>query len=164
VLFGIGNDGKGVFWVRIDVVAPTATPTPTITATSPASPTPSPTPTPVVFANGSSELAIGDSYDLDSLVVNGGGADLSYALDGSSNHVLSPLAGARIGVFGGTAPGLAQCQAASLASAPLAVESVGVGSYLCFQTDAGRYGRLQIVAFDNNTGALTIGVTTWATP
>ena len=41
VLFGIGENGENVFWVRIKVVNPTATPT----ATTPPSPTPTETPT-----------------------------------------------------------------------------------------------------------------------
>lgn len=165
LLFGIGDAGESVFWVRIQVALATSTPTPTVTTTPSATQTPTASPTPVVFASGSVNLALGDTADLDSLGVNpGGGVDLAYALDPGNNHLLSPQNGARIGFYGGSAPGFSQCQAASLGTAPLAVESVGVGSFLCFQTDSGRYGQFQLTGFDNNTGALTIAVTTWETP
>jgi len=165
VLFGIGPNGDAVFWVRIDVVNPTATATATVTQTGTPSPTPSITPTPAVHVNGTVNLALNDVIDFDTLQVNGGGGnDLLYAADEGGNHLLTPTGGAMLGVFGATKPGLVQCQGASLGSAALAVESVGVGTFLCYRTDAGRVGYFQVSSFDPDTGALVLIAVTWANP
>ncbi len=159
VLFGIGERGDAAFWVRIKVSAatstPTVSPTPAVTATA----------TPVVFSSNSVNLMPSNTLDLDNIVINpGGGQDLTYSLDGGGNHLLSPTGGAQIGVFGQAAPGLGACKAASLGSAPLAVESVGAGSYLCYRTDAGRYGRLLIASFNSSDGTLSLQAVTWVSP
>ena len=164
VLFGIGETGQGAFWVRIDVVNPTATPTPTASSTQAATATPTITPTPVVHVNGTVNMALNDTIDLDTLQLNGGGTDLSYAVDGGGNHLLSPTGGALLGVYGASKPGLANCQGTSLGSAALAVESVGVGTFLCYQTDAGRIGYFQISSFDPDTGVVILVAVTWANP
>jgi hypothetical protein len=151
--------------VGIDVVNPTATSTPTSTATQPVTATPTITPTPVVFVNGTVNLALNDVVDLDTLVVNGGGGnDLSYAVDGGGNHLMTPTGGAGLGVYGASKPGLENCQATSMGGAPLAVESVGVGTFLCYRTDAGRIGYFQVANFDPQTGALVLIAVTWANP
>lgn len=161
VMFGIGDEGDSVFWARIKVVTATATPTatPTATATVPAI---TATATPSVFATNTVNMVPSDTLDLDNVVVNGGGTDLNYSIDASSNHLLSPVNGARIGVFGASKPGLQNCLAASLGSAPLAIESVGVGTFLCYQTDSGRFGWLQIGSFNPSDGALSVTALTWA--
>jgi hypothetical protein len=164
VLFGIGANGDAVFWVKIDVVNPTATATATTTKTPTPSPTPSITPTPIVLVNGTANVAVNDTIDFDTLQLNGGGTDLSYTVDGGGNHLLTPVGGALLGVYGPTKPGLAQCQGTSLGSASLAVESVGTGTFLCYKTDAGRTGYFQVSSFDPETGALVLIVVTWATP
>ncbi|HUF38526.1 MAG TPA: NBR1-Ig-like domain-containing protein [Anaerolineales bacterium] len=163
-LFGIGAGGQSVFWVRIDVVSPTGTPTATATATLAATAAPSATPTPVVHSNGTVTLALNDAIDLDSLQVNGGGTDLSYALDGDGNHLLTPAGGAVLGVYGASKPGLANCQATSMGGAALAVESVGVGTFLCYRTGESRLGYFQVSSLDPDTGAVVLIIVTWANP
>ena len=165
VLFGIGADGSGVFWARIDVVSPTATPTATATATPTMPAPPTATATPEIQVSGTVSLALDDTLNLDNLALNGGaGDDLAYALTGENAHQLSLLNGARMGVFGSSKPGLANCQATGLGSAPLTIEGLGVGTFVCYQTDAGLFGWFQVSAFNEETGALTLILVTWAAP
>ena len=163
VLFGIGPNGDSPFWVRIIVPqnpAITASITPGGTHTS----TPTATSTPPVQASGELSPAPGDSMDLDTLTLNGGDADLTYQVDSNNYHWLAPKDSATIGVYGSLQPGLPDCQIASMSPAPIAVESLSVGTYLCYTTNEDRFGRalLQVVEPDNFT--LTLGLVTWALP
>ncbi len=158
VLFGIG--GNAAFWVRIEVVSPTATPTATATATVIP---PTFTPTPVVYTNGSVNLVIGNVVNLDNLfVVGGSGNDISYVTDVNDNHVLTPQGIAVFGVYGASQPTLNACKTASLGGAVMTVEANPVGTYICYRTDENRYGWMQIAAFNAGDGALTLNVLTWA--
>ena len=76
--------------------------------------------------------------------------------------MLTPVNGARIGVYGASKPGVSDCLATTLGTGPLEVESLGVGTFLCYQTDAGRFGWLQISSFNPSDGALTVTALTWA--
>ncbi len=152
-LFGIGPEGNGVFWVRI--VVPDSLPTPT--ATLPITTTPEP----AVQVSGAALLSPGALLDLDSLTIGGAG-DLSYQTAGDGTHPLTPQAGVRIGVFGVQQPFYSDCQNASMSAAPLAVESLPVGTYLCYQTDQGRFGWLRIDALDTYDFTLNLTILTWA--
>jgi hypothetical protein len=163
VLFGIGADGNGIFWAQIEVVSPTATPTATATATATA--IPSATATPEIQVNGTVNLPLDNTLNLDNLALNSGaGDDLAYAQAGGGEHELSLLNGAAMGVFGSSKPGLANCQATGLGAGPLTIEGIGVGIFVCYQTDAGLLGWFQVSAFDENTGTVTLILVTWAAP
>ena len=163
VLFGIGPNGDSPFWVRIVVNAPTNTPIAVDTPTPTPSLTPTPTPTPPVHLSGSNTLMPGDQLDLDSNQTNPGqGSDLSYETASDENHPIVPQAGARLGVFGSQQPGLADCRSASMSAAPLPVESLSTGAYLCAQTDQGRYGWVRIDQFDSESFSLSISLLVWA--
>jgi hypothetical protein len=49
-------------------------------------------------------------------------------------------------------------------SAPLEVESLTIGTYLCYMTNEARLGQAQLVAVDEDTFMLTLDLTTWAMP
>jgi hypothetical protein len=159
-LFGIGPNGDAPFWVQIIVEStPTTTPPPTLL------PTPSLTvsPTPQVLVSGPAQLASGASVDLDTLQLNpGSGADLQYQADESGTHWLGPLPGARLGVYGVSQPGLQNCQNASLSTSPLPLESLQIGTYLCYQTDQGNYGWAQLAGLDTATSVVSLLILTWA--
>ena len=158
VIFGIG-DGSGVFWARIEVVQPTPTPTPKATTTATA------TSTPAIQASGTTPLNLDQNLNLDNGVVNdSSGNDLVYQEDGSGNHLLVPQAGAQLGVFGLSQPGLGACQSASLGGAGVAVESLQIGSYLCVKTSDGRYARLQFNTLNTGDFSINVGFITWAAP
>jgi len=183
VLFGIGPNGDSPFWVRIIVPAnpsDTATATQGITGTPGASPTqgtpstasptgsptatPPSTSTPPIQASGELDLILGDSIDLDTIAVTGENADLKYQMDANNYHWLAPEEDARIGVYGSQEPGLVDCQSASMSRAPIAVESLSAGTYLCYLTEDGRYGRALFIALETSDYALTLDLLTWARP
>lgn len=171
VLFGIGPNGEAPFWVRITVpenpsTTATTTPglTPTFNATESPSPTVTTTATPPVQASDELSLAPGDSIDLDTLTLNNDNEDLIYQVDADNYHWLAPQDEARIGVYGSLEPNLADCQSANMSHAPIAVESLSIGTYLCYISNEGRYGRAVFVALDPDDFTLTLGLLTWALP
>ncbi len=172
-LFGIGPNGNLPFWVRIIVPenqTSTATvtpgPSPTQGATATINPTisPSPSSTPPTQASGKLSPAPGDAIDLDNLTMNGGDEDLLYQVEANNYHWLTPLEAAEIGVFGSQEPTLLNCQTASMSAAPIAVESLTVGTYLCYLTNEGRLGRALLEALDPDDFVLTLDLLTWANP
>jgi hypothetical protein len=136
------------------------TPTPTTTAT----PTYTATPTPPVQASGELSPALGDAIDLDALTINSGEEDLAYQVDANQYHWLMPQAGARIGVYSYLEPSLPDCQSAGMSPAPIAVESLSVGTYLCYATQEGRFGRALLKAVNPDNFTLTLDMLTWALP
>ncbi len=163
-LFGIGPNGDAPFWVRIIVAENQATATAEATVTS--SPTDSDTPTATPEGQVSGELSPvpGDTIDLDTLTLNSDDADLIYQVDANQYHWLAPHEEVRIGVYGNLEPTLADCQSAGMSSAPIAVESLSVGTYLCYTTDEERLGRALLVAVDPDNFTLTLDLLTWALP
>lgn len=161
VLFGIGPNGSAPFWVRIVVVQPsTTTPTPTSTLSSPTA-TATLTPTPIAQVVGSANLAVNDTLDLDTNQINASGADLSYQTNPEGQHLLIPQSSALVGIYGSGQPSLNLCQTAALDTVPLVVETVPVGTYICYLTDQGRYGRARLSNFNIDTYALTLEILTW---
>ncbi|HSB66443.1 MAG TPA: NBR1-Ig-like domain-containing protein [Anaerolineales bacterium] len=166
-LFGIGPNGDSPFWVRI-IVAEISTATPTVTSgpTVTFTPTGNVTPTPTPEGQMSGELlpVPGDSIDLDALTLNSGEIDLIYQVDANQYHWLAPQGEAMIGVYGNQQPGQAECASTNMSSAPIAVESLPTGTYLCYQTGEGRTGRMLLAALDPTTFTLTLDLLTWALP
>ena len=164
VLFGIGPNGDAPFWVRIVVVqketsTPTATPTftPTITATLEPSaeptaeatltPTLTPTLSPPIHVSGSAILLPGEAIDLDTAQKNTGDEDDLTYQENQGYHLLTPMAGALLGVYGSVSPTLEACQSAGMSTAPIAAESLTAGAYLCYRTSEGLPGWLQLNRF-----------------
>jgi hypothetical protein len=169
VLFGIGPNGDSPFWVRIIVpenLSATATATQAVTATSLPTdmPTSTATATPPVQASGKLSLALGDAIDLDALTINSGDEDLEYQVDANQYHWLAPQAGAMIGVYSYLEPSLLDCQTAGMSAAPIAVESLSVGTYLCYATQEGRFGRALLEEVNPDNFTLTLDMLTWALP
>jgi hypothetical protein len=168
-LFGIGPNAESPFWVRIIVEedqpdAPTATMPATATATiNPTEPITA-TATPQEAARGVLTAIPGDTLDLDTITLNGENEDLLYQVDATSFHWLSPQDGAVIGVYGSQKPSPADCASASMSSAPLAVESLSAGTFLCYTTGEGRLGRLLLQAIDPDNFSLTLDLLTWNSP
>ena len=169
-LFGIGPNGDAPFWVRINIQEPpTATPTqvntatPAPTATASPTPTPTTTPTPVVQSSGPVILKPADMLNLDTGELNtGSGFDLLYQTDENNLHLLLPQGSALLGVSGSAEPGLIQCQTATKSAAPLALESLPPGTYLCFQTDLGLNGWLLYTSLNLTDGSANLAYRTWA--
>ena len=156
VMFGIGPGGESPFWVRIKVVSE-------VSGTS--TPTPSLTPTVEVQVNGSTTLALDDTLDLDTLLVNSGGSDLKYRTTLTNLKVqLVPIPGAKLSVFGSTQPSLFDCQDANLTTMPIILDDLAVGTYICHQTNLGLPGWIRFESFDQGSGMVTLQVLTWKLP
>jgi hypothetical protein len=166
-LFGIGPDGDAPFWVRIMVAEnQSASATAPVEVPTTANPTNhvTPTPTPQGQMSGELSLFLGDTLDLDTLMLNDGNTDLAYQLDASRYHWLDPQGAGLIGVYGNLEPTEAECQLASMSSAPIAVESLSTGTYLCYLTNEGRFGRALLEALNSDDFTLTMYLLTWALP
>jgi hypothetical protein len=165
-LFGIGPSGNLPFWVRIVVPESQGTQTSTPSITPSFNPTTSPTvtETPPGQVGGELSPVPGDSIDLDSLTLNSGGEDLLYRMEENGFHWLVPTNGALIGIFGSFEPSKTDCQSASMSQAPIAVESLPVGNYLCYTTNQSRLGRLLLKAVNPDDYTLTLDLLTWASP
>jgi hypothetical protein len=166
-LFGMGPNGDAPFWVRIEVLqvfTPTPTHTPTLTQSPSPSPSPTATSTPSVIASGMVTLAPGDLLDLSTAAVNSGVSDLAYIKDISNFHQLMPQSPAMMGVYGSGEPALTACKAANMSSAPIALESLSTGTYLCYQTQQGLAGWLLYKQYDEAVEAVTLDLRTWAVP
>ncbi len=167
-LFGIGPNGSAPFWVRIVVIqiatqTPMPTPTPTATRTPTPTLTPTATPTPAGQARGTLRLFPADNIDLDTAIVNPlGGTDLEYQK--GDFDWLVPQNEAAIGVYARVQPSREACQSASMSAAPVAVESLPQGIYLCYRTNQGLPGWMRLVEFNPTTFSLTLEVFTWAEP
>jgi len=169
-LFGIGPNGDLPFWVRINVVeAATATPTPTLPPASPTptftrtpTVTPTPTSTPAILTSGSATLFPSDLFDLDANQVNpASGIDLAYLADANGAHWLTPQSGAVLGIYGLNPPTLQACQAATMSAAPIAVESLSPGAFLCYRTDQSNPGWLQLSTLNTADFSIQVEILTW---
>jgi hypothetical protein len=187
VLFGIGPNGDAPFWVRIIVVqtetsSPTPTPSlpptltdtlePTLELTSTPTLTPAPIPSmtltptlaPPIHNSGSASLRPNESIDLETGQKNTGADDeLSY-LESQEYHLLTPISGTLLGVYGSLAPTLEDCQSAGMSAAPIAAESLSTGAYLCYRTPQGLPGWLLLDSFNSEDFTINFDFLTWAAP
>lgn len=167
VLFGIGPGGAAPFWVRIVVAltsTPTSTPrtnTPTVTSPAPATTTPTATATQPVHVVGTANLNVNALLDLDTDQINAAGADVAYIEAGDGKHQLTSQGGALLGLYGAEQPGQTNCQASALGTTSIIVEDTSVGSYLCYRTDQGRYGRARVSNFNADNFTVTLEILTW---
>ncbi|MGE5223233.1 MAG: NBR1-Ig-like domain-containing protein [Omnitrophica WOR_2 bacterium] len=170
-LFGIGPNGDLPFWVRIVVEKSpastrlpnaTVTPGPTITPTLTATPSLTPTAAPAVLITGTVVLTPTQHLDFDTSLVNPpAGSDMAYQVDATNHHWLVPLGKAVIGVYGNSLPSLHVCQAATMSAAPVAIESISPGTYLCYRTDQKLAGWLRYDKFNSKDGSVLIQYLTW---
>jgi hypothetical protein len=170
--FGIGPNGDLPFWVRIVVVpeatatiTPSFSPSLTLTGTVPPTITPTPTSTPAISVAGPAILLPGDRYDLDTNQVNSAsGEDMLYQTAPDNTHWLRPQGEAQLGIYGTGEPSLEVCLSASMSGAPVAVESLSEGSYLCFRTGQGLPGWLRYDGFNPADSSINVNILTWAQP
>jgi len=155
-MFGIGPEGESPFWVRIKVISEfteTATATPTLT------------PTTEVQASGAITLTVEDALDLDTLEVNAGTPDIRYrktVVD--PRYQLFPVIGVTVSPFGGIQPTLSQCQGTSLLNAPIFLDELPVGDFICYRTNLGLPGWIRYDGIDPNTETVSLLILTWKLP
>lgn len=141
----------------------TATLTPTSAHATPSGPqTPAP---PTVKDSGTVSLIPNDKLDLDTHQLNNGSSeDISYEANAAGEHLLIPQSTAVLSLFGEQAPNFEDCQTASMSAAPLLVENLPQGVYLCYRTIEGLPGWAHAVNFNQSNGSLTLEVMTWSLP
>jgi hypothetical protein len=156
-LFGIGPNGDAPFWARI-VVVPDDTPTPTLIV-----PTITFTPTPTEIFQGSLELRLDESVELDSeaILVQD---DLLLQRDADARLVLAPAGGAQLASFGLEPPLFNACQAVTFNEAPLELEAYQPNTWFCYYTSEGALGRMQIVSLDLQEEIIRLEFATWSAP
>lgn len=151
VLFGIGADANVAFWVEIEVLEEDddgdfpvfeIVPIPMF---------------PIFVSSGTGQnLPSGACFDLDAGSLVGCGsaaADFQYLADFEMigfppipklSMEIHPRHGARFALFGDDLPTGEQCQSSPLADNPANIQS----KVYCYQTNAGKYGRLTILGGD----------------
>jgi hypothetical protein len=166
-LFGIGPMGDSPFWVQIVVIAPATataslTPLPTLSPTPTQSPTVTATPTltPQILVTALINLLPGDSLELDSAQIGPG--DMLYEQSTDGFHQIWPQTGAVLGIYGASQPSLQACRAAGMSAAPIALESLTTGTYLCYRTDQNRTGWLLYNRLNSADGSAQFDLLTWA--
>jgi len=110
-------------------------------------------------------LTVDDTLDLDTLEINAGTTDIRYrkaVVD--LRYQLFPVIGVTVSAFGGIQPTLSQCQGASLANAPIFLDELSVGDYICYRTNLGLPGWIRFDGIDSSTETVSLLILTWKLP
>lgn len=120
---------------------------------------PTPTPTAGVHKSANVTLSEGDTVDLDSgAIPGGGGADGWYEVVTPSEKYFTPQNGASYKESSGK-PDKAACAASSLSTGKINFSDVSVGDIFCYKTSDGRYGRFEVEGKGAST--LSLDFLTW---
>ena len=145
IVFGVGTSGDVAFYLEIKVGEPTATPYP------------------ILAHDG--DLDIDQTYfvDLDTGSVGASG-DLWFQAVSPVEKYLAPIGGARFKRMGGSLPSFGDCEGASLSTAKIPLGDVSVGDFLCYETNQGNLGVLEIEGITpGSPQTLQIDFKTWDT-
>jgi hypothetical protein len=139
-------------------IPPTATPVDT--------PTPTSTPESTPHVSGSLDIPQTYIVDLDQgVVVDNAHQDLGdfwFEAATPTARYVTPWNGTQIALVGTVAPGLSGCQSAGYSSNKIAIADLPAGTYVCVQTNEGRYSQVRIDApVGPSPGMLSISYTTW---
>lgn len=144
-LFGIGATATSAFWVKITVG-------------------PTPTPTPGVFAAAHISVKQTFSADLDTgNITSDSTRDFWFEAVSPAVMYLTPENSAKFLIVSGV-PSVSDCQGAALATAQIPIGSLGAGTWLCYKTSAGRFGRMQIDSYtmDGASKVMNLDFRTWS--
>ena len=119
---------------------------------------PTPTPSDNIYRTGRLTIDNGSTIDFDGEDgTDGPGGDVRVKYVSDSERYLEPKHGALMGEMSGK-PGYDDCRETSLSSSVVAFTDFDSGSYFCYKTSAGRYGRFLVgriegdsIAFDFRT-------------
>jgi len=148
VSFGITNSSDGSFFVLIEVAEPTNTPYP-------------------IVASG--QLNVRQTYSVD-LDVGGNDTPPSSARDvwfeavAADEKYLTPRNGARIALWPSGVPTLSECASSSLSGFRISMDLVSAGSWVCYETNLGNIGRMEIENISGDPQVLAIDFKTWDYP
>ncbi len=154
-LFGIGPNGDSPFWVRVKVL-PEVLPTPGVTVT--------PTALPMVFSSGGSMMVLDDGFDLDNGLQNPvTGIDVYLRQLETGELVLIPVNGAGF-ALAESEPSLFYCQNVIMSNHSVLLSAIPVDQKLCYLTDLGLPGMLNILQVQIQEKFIEIDYTTWVIP
>ncbi len=146
IVFGVGTSANVAFYVEIEVGDPTATPPP------------------VLAADGDLDLDQTYSVDLDTGTIGSADRDLWFEAVSALEKYYTPRNGARFTQWGGSAPSLSDCMGATLSTAKIPLGDVDVGDWLCYETNQGNYGRLEVEGLTpGSPQTLKLDFKTWDT-
>jgi len=120
---------------------------------------PTPTPTVVVYRTGT--LTIDNSFkaDLDGGVIIGdANADVWLHAVSADERYLEPQNGALLKEMAGT-PSYNDCSAAALSGSAVNFNEFGTGTWFCYKTSAGRFGRFEVEG--EGASSVTLDFRTW---
>jgi Ig-like domain from next to BRCA1 gene len=141
-----GLSGGGAFYVQI-VVGPTPTSGPTVYKTA--------------------HFSVRQTFfgDLDSGAETSTGADFWFEAVSEAEKYITPKNGATF-LKMADVPDYEDCKGASLSSSKINLTSFPAGSWMCYKTNDGRYGRFQLDSFGSSGGFTTMNVDmrTWTSP
>ena len=72
------------------------------------------------------------------------------------------LSGVTAGIYGQVQPNYGGCKTTSMGSATIDLQAAATGSYYCYTTDQGLTGWARLDGLDEQNGAVTITMLTWA--
>jgi hypothetical protein len=153
--FGLGPAGTSPIWARIEVVdnrTPTASPIPTQTST------------PQKLPGGKVPMALNDHVDLDTHTAESSQTDLALILSPQNSIELAPENNASAAVFGESLPSIKDCLKASVNTAPIQLEGLKEGIYLCYVTGQGNPGYARLTRLDPLMNSLSLEYYTWLIP
>lgn len=136
IVFGINTNGQEPFWVKIVVQN-----LPTTTTSD------------MVDSSGTVNINASSQADLDT-----GAADVAFHLVSA----LDPQNGAKLVLWGNSAPTKSECSGAALSTTSIPVNNYSVDHFFCYKTDQGRLGNFKVAAF--SSAAITIDYVTWTIP
>jgi len=88
--------------------------------------------------------------------------DVWFEAETKTERYLTPRNGAKIAIFGSTAPILSDCQSALLSEDRINVDDITVGFYLCVLTNEGRYSQLLLKSeIGPSPGTFSADYVTW---
>jgi len=142
-----GLSGGGPFYVQI-IVGPTPTSGPTVYKTA--------------------QFTVRQTWhgDLDSgtEVTSGSNPDFQYEAVSAAEKYISPKSGALFLKMAGV-PDYSDCKNAALSSSKINLSTFPVGSWMCYKTNDGRYGRFTLDGYGNPDGTtMYLDMRTWTSP
>lgn len=117
----------------------------------------------VTHSTGPLEIPQTWTADLDEGVVGAGSdADIWFEAVTATERYVTPQNGASVAVVGISSVGRDGCAAAPLSTARIDIDDLPVGTYVCVQTNLGRYSQFRVNApMGPSPGTLVLGYTTW---
>lgn len=128
-------------------------------------PIPVPLPGPGAAVHSSGSLTIQQTYqaDLDRGRIGSSGADIWFRAVTASRKYIEPVNDTFISAPSNRARGLDGCLSAPISANRININRVPIGSFICYETRAGRIGEFQVIGLTgpSSNQRLRINYTTW---